>query len=660
MTQKVLRVLGPAALVLTLSLIGCPGPGVAPECGEIAVVSGGSQASVWDDGTVSVSVLVEVEGNLEDLTWLPARILPGEGTPRALTDATVAPNGGRTATLRGQFDPDSPADGRDIPLQLTGAYTAGAAICPYELDTTVSPATHEDVDVHPDPLTLTKRTLADADWTLTPPDRGDLKEEEEDPGLPVPIGPPRELMARASAASTFSFLPELTPGVPAFPTPQPQDTSLVVTHLHDPTATWLGEPPDPTLAASTIDDLVLIGANTTVGWSADGGDTMQMVNLFGAPDPQNPARTTFFPQDDGGMCCDFVMAYAPRYDLFLWVSLTWPDATTGTNRMRLAWASGDGMAADFANAWTWIDVLPSTVGIGEDWLDYPDLTVSDGYVYLSADHAIHGTGSVWMGERIFTRWSLSDMADTSLPYVTGGGASVYGEGLFKSHFARGSRDAAYWAALRDTSTMDVYTWSEETGAITSFGVGISSFQNVDYVSKGPDGKDWNIAPKGVLGGAYARSETVAYPSTYFAFSAARWTEAGRPEPYVRIEEVNLDDRALATEVDIWNDAYAFSTPALAPECGLTCDIGMAVSVGGGGAYGEHSIGFLYDWIVYTTGASDSTQGRWGDYYGVVPSVGPDLGGDRGSGFSSLGYDIVGGYPHLNYVQFGREGVLVQP
>ena len=441
----------------------------------------------------------------------------------------------------------------------------------------------------------------------------------------------------------------------------------------------LGNPPDPAVVADTSGDTVLYTANTRAGWSTDVGATFTAINLFSPPDPSNPGRTTFFPESDGGLCCDQVLAYSDRYDLFIWV-LQYRPSTTGPSRLRLAWATPAAATADFANAWTWADVTSAVVGIGNDWMDYPDVVVSNSHLYLSVDHALQGTGSVWTNRRIITRWSLADMANTSKGSVSGGYINLQGSNLVKNHFLRNSRDDGWWAAPSNTSTLTVYRWPGNSGTISWTSVPMSSYSTKDYSSTAPDGVNWNTAPKNVLGGAYA-PRSASCPEApcndiealgYFAFSAGRDTELGRKHPYVRIVAVDLSSLKLATQVDIWNPDFAFSTPSLCTslECDGKCDVAMAVAVGGGGSYAAHSVGFLYDWLVYTTTSSDVTSNRWGDYYTVLPSLGPVTPTGRGQGYSSLGYDVrvttpggtcaTGCRATPRYVQFGRPGALTSP
>lgn len=69
----------------------------------------------------------------------------------------------------------------------------------------------------------------------------------------------------------------------------------------------------------------------------------------------------------------------------------------------------------------------------------------------------------------------------------------------------------------------------------------------------------------------------------FGFDGGRNATAGRPFPYVRIAKMNVANSTLASELDIWNSAFAFATPALTTRPGAGNEqvaMSLAVSVGG--------------------------------------------------------------------------------
>jgi hypothetical protein len=212
----------------------------------------------------------------------------------------------------------------------------------------------------------------------------------------IPPGPPRQIF-------------------PATPIPTPVDT-IPGANIEIPvntSQTNAGLPPDPNAAASA-GGVVLSTYNTGISYSLDGGTTFTDVNLF-APQPGNPSRASFFPQSDAGLCCDQVVVYLPEQNLFVWLlqyrpvvcdNVTIPcppppscptgstNCVTQPNRLRIAWATPQAIAADFWNAWIYGDLTGNQqTGVsdglgtaGNEWLDYPDLAYSDTYLYVGTDH----------------------------------------------------------------------------------------------------------------------------------------------------------------------------------------------------------------------------------------------------------------------------------
>ena len=103
--------------------------------------------------------------------------------------------------------------------------------------------------------------------------------------------------------------------------------------------TSAGTPPDPNAAAASPTGVTLSTYNTGISVSTDGGVTFTDVALR-LPQPGNPARTSFFPQDDGGLCCDQVVVYLPTQNIFVWLlqyrPITNGSTITQPNRLRIA------------------------------------------------------------------------------------------------------------------------------------------------------------------------------------------------------------------------------------------------------------------------------------------------------------------------------------
>ena len=481
--------------------------------------------------------------------------------------------------------------------------------------------------------------------------------------------------------------------------------------------TYSALPPDPDAAGATPTGFVLTSANgpspaASVSYSKDFGNTFTAVNLTsgaGFTDPAIPSRTDFFPQSDGGLCCDQVVHYIPARNLIVWLLQYWSPALTvgglpekGQNRLRIAYATPQAAAADFLHAWTWFDISPSTLGdtTSTDWMDYPDLAFSKDYLYISVDHGFWNAGKnssgnvigqqVYSGKRWFVRASLNDMAGSASSV-----GLIYYEpaksGVYKAHFVQNATDTMYYAAEPDTSTLSVFKDPDSSPNIpTPTDIGItsrcaSSSSGCDYSATAGDGQNWNQAPHAVLGGTlvalspFCFGGPCTYPTNllYFAFDGGRDTSHNRPNPYVRVEKIDAEKLARISELDIWNSGFSFATAALIANPTVQQDeVAFSLATDGGTGYADNAVGFLGDFVAYVTTSSNTTQisgttVRYGDYFAARNSVSPGDQYGQGYGFSTLGYSVTeatsgktcavaGCNITLRYLLFGRQGELFPP
>ena len=160
---------------------------------------------------------------------------------------------------------------------------------------------------------------------------------------------------------------------------------------------------------------------------------------------------------------------------------------------------------------------------------------------------------------------------------------------------------------------------------------------------------------------------------------------------MRIEKVNRLDLTRVSEMDIWNSAYAFATPALgSPLEGGEDEVSISLATGGGGNYANHAVGFLNDFVVYITTGTNATHlqyntdskgniikdssgnptyvVRYGDYFSAQNASAPVTQFGQGFGYSSLAYETTantkgkncaaGGCTiNLHYILWGRPGEL---
>jgi hypothetical protein len=502
----------------------------------------------------------------------------------------------------------------------------------------------------------------------------------------VPIGPARQLF-------------------PPTPTGTALGTSAGAASVQIPRNTTMrsaGTPPDPNSAAATADGVVLATYNTGISLSTDGGQTFTDIPLL-SPQPGNPSRTSFFPESDGGLCCDQSVVYTPNQDLFVWLLLYLPVTACATNcppasppappatfsitqpnRLRVAWATPAAVAADFWNAWTFVDLtginvagVSSGLGINNnEWLDYPDLAFSNTFLYVGLDHGSTTPGAVYNGRRIVARLSLADIVNPAVSSVGYNVVELTGTtGLNKTHFVQGAPGQMVVGSLDNSSTMRVYTWPDNEASPSTTTVGISQIQaGAAYTSMAPDNTDWLAVsfPGNITGGVYRQvatgSGTPLRDEYLFAFDAGANTSGGRPRAYLRLETLTPSGNSYNafSEYDIWNDDYAFAMGGLGTD---GSEIGITLAVGGGTVgFPQSSVGYKDDFVVYQVTNSNATQvSRFGDYVCNRPIA--------GGLFATEVYDVilnplppgvtsgtcatVGCTANMRFVEYGRPPVSIK-
>lgn len=598
-------------------------------------------ASVWDQSqTIGTQGLLRNIGNAaaEDLRITSIAVDNGAyagPTSLPLAAGDLAPT--KDALFDAIFKLSDKADGRARNVTVKGDYrTDGSGRTPFTVNGSISPNVEPPGPVIARPGEMVKQNPRTAFYPPAPPERSEGPNAESP--VFVPIGPPR---------SVFPPTPSGTGVEGAVPAGAPVEIPV-----NTSTATGIGTPPDPNATASGT-GVVMSTFNTAVQLSTDDGASFTNISLF-TPDPSNPARTSFFPQSDGGLCCDQVVVYLERQNLFVWLLQYNPVVTcvancppaagpptnniTTSSRLRIAFATPEAIAADMWNAWTYGDLtainrpgISSGLGIGaNEWLDYPDLAWSDEFLYVSVDRGWpNGFGSVYAGRRLVARLRLSDMADTSSGVIRYDFAELTGSnGLNKSHIVQYAPGRFVLGSLDNSSTLRVFTWPDSSNTIDNDTVGISQIQQgAAYTSTAPDGSDWVGVgfPGNISGAAYrdifVESGAPRRQEYIFAFTAGRNPGGGRPRAYVRLETLTPDGGGyrVQEEYDIWNADYAYAMAALGS---LNTEIGFTLGVGGG-TFGvpQHAVGFKDDFTAYSVTSSTGTQiVRFGDYFStrVVP------------------------------------------
>lgn len=723
-SQQVYRLARPlslnAANSLTVSLGSIPGSflTISVECARTVKLeidgATGVSSSIWQDGTVSLGIPLENEGNATANNVLITNLRAGNGLhtgPGSVPYAAgvIAPQ--QMVPVNSTFSMTATEARSAFLLTLNGTYGFQGVACAFQASTTVLPPPAGNPG---QPKSSTRVTMYTADTATyppaPPPDNRPPNAENE---VVLPLGQPRNFFPGPQPAIAVNRIAAFAPsdqGPPAGAAP-----NAAVFAFNTQAGGYGGIPPDPSVAGPAQNGVAIISANTAVSYSTDYGKTFTTVNLTkaaGFKDLLRPGRSDFFPESDGGLCCDQVLQYIPSRQMFVWLlQYRSPNIVVGgvsqrgQNRLRIAYAkAGDLATIRFMDAWRWFDITPTTLGdtLATDWFDYPDMSFSQDWLYISVRHGFWNAGlnpsgnvigqQVWTGRRWFVRASLSDMANLvaspALVYY-----EAFGTALKDARIAQSPSGVMYFADQKSTSQLTIFVdpdTSPDVPAgkdvdVTSF-CASTALNACDYSVNAPDSLNWNVAPHGVLGATYVAPPVALCPPegcptptrfVYFAFDAGRNNAAGvgRPFPYIRVVKIDADKIERVSEKDIFNANHAYATPGLTWRPGSNFDdVAMTLAFGGGTLFADNAVGFLNEQEVFATTQSTVTQTdntgavRYGDYFDVRNAIGPPSPNGQGVGYSTLGYSVTpvtagsscaaaGCNIALRFILFGRSGEL---
>jgi hypothetical protein len=405
--------------------------------------------------------------------------------------------------------------------------------------------------------------------------------------------------------------------------------------------------------------VVLASGNWYAAYSTDGGSTFTTV------DP----TTVFDNTADGGFCCDQIVQYVPSIDRFIWL-MQFKSGANGKNRLRIASASPETVSSSKCTSWTYWDLTSDALGVVTTaadaalakpihWMDYPNMSVGNKFLYLSVDNVGNGGASPPTGGRIVVRVSLSDIAaggTINFSYTDWSKAGI----AYGGHVTQNTGDEAYWAGNRNNSTLQVFNWNENSGSYSWRDVGVNNWPNGTITSTAKDGNDWlafdNGFPAFGVIGATRRGNEV-----WFAWTASSGTGAtgGFNFPNANIQVVKLDPTNNYNRIDqfaIWNNDYAFAYPALATND--QNEVGIALGWGGKTFNANSAVGILGDFVVWYPELSNASTTRWGDYV-TARQASPQT-----SLFAGFGFAILQNTPPATgvkfdpfYILFGRDSII---
>ena len=378
---------------------------------------------------------------------------------------------------------------------------------------------------------------------------------------------------------------------------------------------------------------VLMSFNWSCDASSDGGASWKRL------DP-----TTVFPNTlAGGFCCDQIVIYVPRGDLFVWLLQYSADAA-GQGAFRVAVSTSKSVQDD-PTVWTYWDFVAGDFGWSTSDMDYPDLAYSDSFLYVSTD--VIGSG------RVVMRIALEELR--------AGGTVNYsytnpddGKQCWGAHLVQQTGDAGMWAGHDDNSHLLFFTWPDGSGSYSWNTIPVAAWPNGTMSCPGPDGNDWLTKLRDFPGNAVTAAVQLGDGTVALAWTASNGQANGRgkdfKQSHVRYVEVNPGTRTTTREIPIWNDDYAFAYPSLARAGDF---VGITLGWGGPADHSNCAMGIMGDFVVWYIDASTRTTNRFGDYLTARPA-------QRHGGFSAFGYWLEADSTDANkvvyhpfFTRFGR-------
>lgn len=409
---------------------------------------------------------------------------------------------------------------------------------------------------------------------------GRLNEGEEDKPFYVPIGPVRgDLVPANQRYQPKELEPEAPEGsgdsqAPLFFEEYDEDDNA------SPSAH--ATLPEPSVAENG--QTIMTTGNFWMSLSEDGGQTFATVN-----------PTTIFPEDYGGFCCDQVLQYVPRYDLFVW--LLQYRSSDGTNAIRIAVQDTQGVRNSDGTAWTYWDFVNTTFA-SSGVLDYNDMSFGDQFLYWTS--SVDGGAN-----RYVIRVPLSQLqARGTVTFGYTGSTAAYW-----SHVTQNGRDGVYWAGHVDNSTLKVYSMMDADDFYSWREVPINSWPSGTASSLAPDGTDWLFDASWKT---YVRGAAVHNDRVWFAWNAP--AGGGFPETHVQIAKINTNTWNLESQMQIWNPDFAFAYPYFAMNA--EGELGMIVAFGGTPFHSSSGAGVWGDFVIYYPRLSQATRMNYGHYHTV--------------------------------------------
>jgi hypothetical protein len=495
-------------------------------------------------------------------------------------------------------------------------------------------------------------------WQIQP---GTLNEADED--LPwVPQGP---LVRPLVPVAPTPYVLDFRSGGPGPSGGQEPVTFRTFTEGRVITNKW---PPDMSGAkGGEGGDVVVMSGNLWLKLSVDGGKTfadLDLTELFAAD-------TTY-----GGWAGDQVIHYVPQIDSFVLYVQSEIGAKGSANASKSVVKVALASPADLKTFeggkeawWRQWDFTSDAFGLNA-WLDFPDLSYGDDFLYINTNtftrtYDSTGNASDSFAGKLFFELPLNELQ-------AGTGFSYYYALVTDNRVTYGSPtqnvgDENYWAAHVDNVTMRIYSskgsdpnyyWRERRLGANWPQAKPDATGARDIISAAPDSGDWISEDHRIIGATRVGNQL------WFAWTAAAGDGGSGgftfPQAHIQIAKFDVtQDYQFIEQTQVWNADLAFAYPSLTTNSDN--EVGISLAWGGGQSYGSHAVGILGDFVVWYGDASEMTSTalsptRFGDYLHVRLAH-PDT-----RFFSAFGYAVNKDSsttpptenPDYFYVEFGRE------
>jgi hypothetical protein len=308
----------------------------------------------------------------------------------------------------------------------------------------------------------------------------------------------------------------------------------------------------------------------------------------------------------GGFCCDQRVATDIGHGTVLWY-LQYVKTGSGSNDVgpaRIAVFNGQNNLLD--NNWCVYDILPTNIAFPRGlWLDFPHFQVSNNFLYVTTN-LFNTTNDVYNNSAMW-RMPLSSLETCSAwsgPVWSSIGGSIA--------LSNGATTTMYAAVQVNATTIRIFDQPEANTSLNPHTVGGLSNTFGGTHNSFFNGINWTS-----FSDERIQSGFITPGNVWFMWNSAQNAVFGRPQPFVRIVEVNTSTFGVTSNVDYWHPDYAWHYSAAAVN-----DRGHWAGpiYVGGGTWGAPQVNFLI-WDDFTGGGipniggvqGNNASSRWGDF-----------------------------------------------